>query len=186
MKLFTLSVLTALSMSAFAAPPVQIGRVVSGGNGCPAGSIDEALTDDGIAYTFNYVAEAGSPTGKRIDRKACNLAIPIRVAQGYQVSLVTVLSGFVSARAGSQIKLNHEQFFAGTRGPALAKTFTNTQQEFRLINATSSSNMAWSACGANTNARLNTSVMAQANSRLDQTVGGIGEIRLQFVARRCR
>jgi hypothetical protein len=186
MKIITLSILTVLSMSAFASPPVQIGQIASGGSGCPAGSINQDLTDDGIAYTFNYVAEAGNQTGKRIDRKSCMIAIPVRVAQGYQVSLVTVVSGFVAANAGSQVRLNHEQFFAGARGPALAKAFTSTQQEFRLINATSASKMAWSACGADTIARLNTSVLAQANSRLDQTVGGIGEIRLQFVARRCQ
>jgi hypothetical protein len=187
MKIITLSVLTVLSLAAKAAPSlVTVGQASYGGSGCPAGSVAGRITPDGVIYPFQYIADAGQQTGKRIDRKSCALTVPIRVAQGYQASLVTVVSGFVSAPAGSQVRLDHEQFFAGARGPKLSKIYTGVRNQFSLSNGAPPAALAWSACGAEANVRLNTSVLAQSNARMEETLGGIGEIRLKLVTRRCR
>lgn len=187
MKIMTLSVLAVFSIATKAAPSlVTVGSASYGGNGCPAGSVSGRLTPDGVIYPFQYIAEAGQQTGKRIDRKSCNLIVPVRVAPGYQASLVSLVSGFAVADTGTQVRLDHEQFFAGGRGPKLSKVFTNIEQEFMLSNGAPPAKLVWSACGAETNVRLNTSITAQSNNRMDETVGGIGEIRLKLITRRCR
>ena len=101
-KLFMLAAtLTTLASSAFAAggfsgsmsgignevgynDSISLGVPGYGGSGCPGGSASVTLSPDGKSLTLifdQFIVEAGGPTGKRIDRKNCDIAIPVHVPQ---------------------------------------------------------------------------------------------------------
>lgn len=140
----------------------------------------------GFVVATQYTAEAGGTANKRIDRKSCALALPVRVASGYQVALVTTLSGFVSSEVGTTVRVDHEQFYAGAKGVKLAKVYSDAKQRFLLSTSSSPAKLTWSQCGDDTNLRLNTSVTAQSNQAMDLAVGGIGDMRFRVVSRKCQ
>lgn len=154
---------------------IKLGNPQYGGTGCPAGSASVSLSpeEDTLSILFDsFSASAGNVTGKRVDRKSCNLSIPVRIPQGYSVSVIQVdYRGFNFIPAyGAYTRLNTEYFWAGIRGPMFSKLFTGPQnRDFTTTNGIIAESLVWTPCGASVNLRVNTSVMAQSNSRMDQT-----------------
>src|SRR5210317_1389202 len=79
-----------------------------GGNGCPAGSASVTLSPDAKSLSIIF-DEFITETNRRkpIDRKSCNLAIPVHVPQGLSVSIIDIdYRGFVSlpSRSFARIK----------------------------------------------------------------------------------
>lgn len=180
----TLTVMLALvgaSLSAEAqlARGMRLGTPEYGGTGCPAGTASVSLSpdEDAISVLFDqFTVEAGSSTGRRIDRKACLLSVPVQVPQGYSIGVIqTDYRGFnVIPAYGASTRINTEYFWAGIRGPTFSRVFSGpNNQDFTLTNGIMTQNMVWTPCGASVNLRINTSIMAQSNSRMDQTMMGV-------------
>jgi hypothetical protein len=176
MKLWSIALLSALTTtSAFAQSGITLGNPAYGGTGCPAGTASVTLSPDARALSIlfdQYVAEAGSFTGRRIDRKSCNIAIPVNLPQGYSVSVLEVdYRGFNSIPTGGRTQFNVEYFFAGQSGPRYSKVFTDRNNgDYTLTNTLIASAIVWSPCGAQVNLRTNSSIMATANTRNEQTM----------------
>lgn len=155
--------LTATSAQAAA---VTLGDPSYGGSGCPAGSASASISPDGTALSIlfdSFTVEAGGPNAN-VARKSCNLSIPVKVPNGFSVSLIDAdYRGFVDAPRGSMARLDTEYFFAGTRGPKFSTTFngpySNTYTKSHRLAATSN---VWSACGASVNLRVNSGMMVRA------------------------
>ena len=105
-------------------------------------------------------------TGKSIDRKNCSVAIPVKIPQGYSVSVFQVdYRGFNSLPARASSQFNVEYFFAGFQGPRYSRRFVGPQdQDYEIRNAIAAEALVWSPCGAQTILRANTSMMLQANA----------------------
>ncbi len=114
-----------------------------------------------------YIAEAGGR--KTLDRKSCNIAVPVHVPQGFSVSVIDVdYRGFNSLPRGARSRFSAEYFFAGKRGPKFIKTFRGAlDDEFMLESNLMASAMVWSRCGADVNLRVNTSMLVQTNRSRD-------------------
>ena len=88
-------------------PGIRLGMPDYGGTGCPAGTASVVLSpsEDQISILFDsFVAEAGGATRRTVDRKACDLGIPITIPQGYSVAVVqTDFRGFNLVAAGGMI-----------------------------------------------------------------------------------
>lgn len=114
-------------------------------------------------------------SGKAFDRKSCNLAIPVRVPNGYSISVFQVdYRGFTALPAGGRAQFNVEYFFAGSRGPRQTKTFYGPQnQSYALTDQLQAEALVWTPCGADTNLRVNTSMMVNSNSRYDQAMSTV-------------
>jgi type 1 fimbria pilin len=160
--LFTSALMTTFS-PAFADDPkasdskVTIeGTVGTGGSGCPEGSASATVSPDGqeISILFDkFIADATKP---KESRKSCNLAIPVKVPAGLQVSLYTAdYRGYVSPDTTG--KLNVEYFFAGQKGPKYAKTLKGETDYNETQELLASS---FSACGDSVNMRINASMAA--------------------------
>ena len=97
------------------AAEIKLGEPQYGGTGCPAGSASVALSPDQTAISIlfdQYVVEAGG--SKAFDRKNCNIAIPVRVPNGYSVSVFAIdYRGFTGIPAGGRAQLNVNYFLAG-------------------------------------------------------------------------
>ncbi len=160
------------------AADIQLGHPSYGGTGCPNGTADVTLSPDGkeLSVLFDgYLVEAGGSTGKRLDRKSCNLSIPVSIPQGYSVSIFQVdYRGFSSVPSGGRNQFNVEYFFAGARGPALRRTFMGPKTDnFTITDNLIASAMVWSRCGDQVNLRINSDMMAMTNRYNEQTLGMI-------------
>ena len=179
MKLLSLVATVSVFISSMAFAQLQGGLVLGqpayGGTGCPAGTASVTLSpeQDAISILFDqFVAEAGSSTGKRVDRKNCNLAIPVQIPQGYSVSVIqTDYRGFNLVPSGGYNRLDTEYFWAGVRGPRFSKVFSGPQNaNYTQTNGIIADTLVWTPCGASITLRVNSSIMAQSNSRMEQSM----------------
>lgn len=169
------SILSILSLQTNAAG-LRLGQPAYGGSGCPAGSASVTVSPDETAVSIlfdGYITEAGYTTNKSIDRKSCNISIPVQVPQGYSVSIFQVdYRGFNSVPHRASTQFNAEYFWAGSRGPRISRTFYGpVTDNFTLTDELIATSLVWAPCGASVNLRVNTSMMARTNSNFDQTMG---------------
>lgn len=153
---------------------IRLGQPEYGGTGCPAGSASVALAPDAKSVSFlfdSFVAEAGGRTGRNLDRKTCNLAVPVHIPQGYSVSIFQIdYRGFNSLPYGAYSRFNVEYFFAGTQGPSYQRRFDGHMEEQYLIrNALAATAVTWSACGQSVILRANTGMMVRSNEQNEET-----------------
>lgn len=156
-------------LTAFAAhaDDIALGEPGYGGSGCPQGTVSATLSPDQkqLSLIFDeYLVEAGGDFRKNV-RKNCNIAIPVHVPQGFSISIVDVdYRGYVSLPRGASARLSTEYFFAGRRGPRFNKTFRGyTDEDFDFSNQIGIGALVWSACGADTILRVNSSMLVRSN-----------------------
>lgn len=164
-----LSILTGPAFSAWQ-DDVRLGNPEYGGTGCPAGSASVAISPDAKSLSIlfdQFVAEAGGNTGKTMDRKTCNIAVPVHVPQGYSVSIFQIdYRGFNSLPYGAYSRFNVEYFFAGTQGPGYEKQFNGRlEDEYLLRNTLVASAVVWSPCGKSVILRANTGMLVRTNNQ---------------------
>ena len=156
---------------------IQLGVPGYGGNGCPANSASVTLTDDkkSLSIIFDqFVAEAGG-MNKQLDRKTCNIAIPVHVPQGMSVSVIDVdYRGYVSLPSQASARLTAEYFLAGSLGPRFDKTFTGqTDTDYTFKNDIGIQAQIWSPCGADTILRVNAAMLVRTNRYLDEALATV-------------
>lgn len=149
-------------------PGVRLGEPSYGGTGCPAGSASVSLSpdQDEISILFdNFVAEAGGMTGRSVDRKACELSVPLHIPQGYSATVIqTDFRGYNLVARGGMNRLNTEYFWAGQRGPAYSNMFRGPQNEdYFATNGVVASGVVWTPCGMSTNLRIRATIMTQTS-----------------------
>ena len=179
-KLFLTMLMGIISIAAnhALAQGLKLGAAAYGGTGCPSGSASVMVSPDETAVSIlfdSYVAEAGYTTNRSVDRKSCNITIPVSVPQGYTVSIFQVdYRGFNSVPVGASTRFDAEYFWAGSRGPRLTKLFRGPViDNYTLTDELLATTLVWAPCGASVNLRVNTSMVAQSNSQFDQTLGTV-------------
>lgn len=122
-----------------------------GGNGCPGGTSDFAITPDGATLSIlfdNYIADPGN--------KSCNLAIPVHIPNGFQVSHMTAdFRGFVEGSA----ELRRTYFFAGDQAPIkVTKLYNKYGDDYIVHDNLVVMSRTWSYCGKDVNMRINSRI----------------------------
>ncbi len=174
MKKLLLTAMTVLmAVAAQADDDIRLGEPKYGGTGCPAGSAAVALSPDQkeLSVLFDsYTLQAGGSSPSTIDRKNCQLAIPVRVPQGYSVSFFQVdYRGFNSLPRNAYSKLDVTYFFAGSRGVrAPTKMFRGPLEgNYLTTDNLLAEAVVWSRCGDDTILRLNTAMFLSNNTSRD-------------------
>ncbi len=178
-----LTCMTSISQAQGLSGGMRLGTPAYGGNGCPAGTASVSLSPDqtSISILFDqFLTEAGNTNGRRIDRKSCNLSLPVEVPQGYSVALFQVdYRGFNAVPAGAMNRFEAEYFWAGSRGPRIARVFNGPMNDsYTVTDNLIATTMVWTPCGASVNLRINASMMSQTNRRMDQTIGTVDSVDL--------
>lgn len=160
---------------------VRLGDPEYGGTGCPAGSAGVAISPDAKALSIlfdSFVVEAGGNTGKSMDRKTCNIAVPVHVPQGYSVSIFQIdYRGFNSLPYGAYSRFNVEYFFAGTQGPGYEKQFNGRLEDDYLIrNSLVASAVVWSDCGKSVILRANTGMLVRTNAQQQSSYSSVDSV----------
>jgi hypothetical protein len=163
MKLLKALVVTALVTlpisPALAESQVQIQGASYGGSGCPDRSASVSVSPDGQELTvlFDKFSALGNDPSQ--SRKSCNLSIPIKVPEGFQISLYDAdYRGYVAPATSGTLRA--EYFFAGNRGPVFQRTF-NGENNYNVRDSLATVADVWSACGDSTNMRVNASMSAR-------------------------
>lgn len=148
------------------ADDIALGEPGYGGTGCPDGSASVTLSPDAKSLSIifdEYYVEAGGSTNKSMQRKSCNIAIPVHVPQGLSVSVLNIdYRGYNSLPAGAKSTFAVEYFFAGVQGPKFNKVFNGAlDKDYLIQNKLKASALVWSACGADVNLRTNSSIRVQ-------------------------
>jgi hypothetical protein len=187
-KLSTLIAGTLLALSAsqvsIAAPDdntVYFKAPAIAGSGCPSGSSDFAITPDGSTLSIlfdSYIAEPGN--------KSCNIAVPVHVPNGFQVSTMTAdFRGFVEGNA----ELRRSYFFAGDRTrPKKTRLYSREGDDYTVHDDLMTMSESWAACGEDVNMRINSRIRTRGRhssisvDSLDLNNGVV--FQLQY--RRCR
>ncbi|MBF0297129.1 MAG: DUF4360 domain-containing protein [Oligoflexia bacterium] len=178
------ALLSSLSVFALGPQDISLGTPGYAGNGCPAGSASITLSPDrkSLSILFDqYVANAGGSTGKSLDRKTCNLAVPVHVPQGYSISVFKVdYRGYVNVPVGGNGNFNVEYFFAGVRGPRAVKTFQGGyDSEYTLSNDLIGRALVWSPCGQDVNLRVNSAMLVKSNSAFEDAMATVDSIDIK-------
>ena len=193
----SMAILTLAATEASAQSGLKLGNPAYGGTGCPAGTASVTLSPDETALSIlfdQFATEAGRTTGRQIDRKSCNLSIPVQVPSGYSVALFQVdYRGYNAVPAGALNRFDVEYFWAGSRGPRVARIFNGPMNDnYTLTDNLLASSIVWTPCGASVNLRVNASMMAQSNRQMEQTIGTVDSVDLtngivyHLQTRRCR
>lgn len=178
-----LSITAMIIASPAKADRIELGEPAYGGTGCPAGSASVSLSPDNSAISIlfdQYVVEAGG--SKAFDRKNCNIAVPVHVPQGYSVSVFAIdYRGFVQLPYGARATLNVNYFLAGQgRGVNSRKDFSGARSENYLTSdRLGMESVVWSACGADTILRANTSMVVNSNYRREQSMATVDSADIQ-------
>ena len=176
LALAALALSAGLASASYAQDQITLGEPGYGGTGCPGGSVSATLSPDATSLSLlfdEYLVEAGGDTGKRFDRKGCNIAIPVHVPQGMTVAVLAIdYRGYNNLPRGADSQFTVEYFFAGARGPTFTRKFTGARDEDYLIqNRLTAQTVVWSACGADVNLRTNSSI--RVNSRGEQALATV-------------
>ncbi|MEQ1664925.1 MAG: DUF4360 domain-containing protein [Bdellovibrionales bacterium] len=183
LNLILLLVLIAAGLHANA-DGLKLGEPSYGGSGCPAGSASVSISPEqsSLSILFDqYIVEAGS-NGKSFDRKNCNLAIPITIPQGYSYSVIAIdYRGFTSIPSGGRAQLAVNYFLAGGgAGVRTSKTFYGpVQSDYVKSDRLGVEAVVWSACGADTILRTNTSMLVQTNRKMDDAMATVDSADVQ-------
>ncbi len=153
-------VTAALSQSVSAAPSnnsVYFQAPAIAGSGCPAGTTDFAITPDGQTLTILFDAFSADP-----GNVTCNIAVPVHVPNGFQVSLMTAdYRGFVEGSA----ELRRSYFFAGATGPSLVTPLSSSSgKEYTQRDNLVTMSESFAKCGQDVNLRINSRIRTKTNS----------------------
>ncbi|MEH2136177.1 DUF4360 domain-containing protein [Nostoc sp.] len=152
------TLITASVGPAFANDKVEIVSAEYGGNGCPEGSASVSVSPDGqeLSILFDKFIALGNKAEER--RKSCNLSIPIKIPQGFQISLYDAdYRGYVAP--ATTARLRAEYFFAGQRGPVFSRTFKG-ENDYNVRDQLVTVADVWSRCGDSVNMRVNAAMTA--------------------------
>ncbi len=168
MKTRYLLLAAALCGSLAKADDIRLGDPGYGGTGCPAGTVSATLSPDALSLSLifdQYQAKAGGVSGTSLDRKSCNIAIPVHVPQGFSVSVLKIdYRGYNNLPVGATSQFNVEYFFAGITGPKFYQKFNGPlDSDYQITNNLGVSALVWSACGADVNLRTNSSIRVMSH-----------------------
>jgi hypothetical protein len=152
------TLITASVVPAFANDKVEIVGAEYGGNGCPEGSASVSVSPDGqeLSILFDKFITVGNKAEER--RKNCSLSIPIKVPQGFQISLYDAdYRGYIAPETIGRLRA--EYFFAGQRGPVFSRTF-NGESDYNVRDQLVTVADVWSRCGDSVNMRVNAAMSA--------------------------
>lgn len=159
------------------ADDIQLGTPIYGGTGCPAGTASAVLSQDAKSLSLifdQFVVEAGGGN-RMLERKSCNVAIPVHVPQGLSVSVVNVdYRGYVSLPMQASARMTAEYFLAGSVGPRFDKVFLGkTDTDYQFSNQLNVNAIVWSPCGADTILRVNAAMLVRTNRFNDQATATV-------------
>ncbi|KAH7138597.1 hypothetical protein B0J11DRAFT_20568 [Dendryphion nanum] len=117
LALAAVALATPIPESDFAPPSFKIADVISGGSGCPQGSIDVDFTDSSVLPIYfgkDFIASVGNGVGADQSRKNCQLNLKIQYSKGWQYTVIRAeYQGWGRLDPGVKGRVNAQYYFSG-------------------------------------------------------------------------
>ena len=156
-------------------PEYQLGQVELGGNGCleSTASLNEEGT--GVLLDFNNFNVQAGGLYTHLERKSCNLAVPLDVPAGYQVALVPgEMTGSADIKSKTTLKVSLSTFIAGNKGTTNKLTIDDSTLESFSLGGTQGLKMIeFSKCEESIILRVNMSLFLKSKNKEDQSFSKI-------------
>jgi hypothetical protein len=155
---------------------VYFAAVTANGTGCPAGSWDAAISDDGRAFTVTFSSyEAIVEPGKSFVIKDCQLGIDLKTPGGFSFAISAFhYSGYAILDSdGMSAKQTAKYYFMGnpTGSQENAREMTGPYDDsFLFSDEVPSAQLVWSPCG--TTRRLNAQTRLILRNNVSKTGSG--------------
>ena len=161
-------------------------KVGMAGNGCPeatesTGNILVKQDDKSVRVISPYFALPGNMSERTFIRSKCDVAVSVKVADGYQVGIKATAKAFIDLDDASESTVELNTFFAGEKSDPKIMTFQSaTYQNLELSNHPTK----WSPCGADSILRMKVSATLRGKD-LSQSYLRINSFGLNFEYRVC-
>ena len=171
---------------------VYFASVTANGTGCPSGSWEAAISEDGKAFTLTFSQyEALVEPGQLIAVKDCAIGIDLKTPSGFSFAV----SGFhyqgyaILEKAGMTAKQSAKYYFMGNPVPAVEdrETLRGPYDNSYVFNdAVGVADLVWSPCGATRRLNANTRLtvrnnIAKTGTGYLNTTSVDGEVKTKFV-----
>jgi len=145
------------------------------GSGCNKDTLRIVSGTDGYSWSVLFSDFIAETNGDDIfDRKSCNLAVKIDIAEGKKIGVFkTQYRGYTygpSTKDSSYSTFNAEWFFAGDRGETKDKEWNSDRDEFLIENHTKEDDVEYCDCGESAIFRINTAIAAYKEKSSDPEV----------------
>lgn len=157
---------SALAQSSLASP-IDFQGIQSGGNGCRGGGAVDLYRAEQSGRVMIFFSDLGIDVeGKKIERKACAVSIPLDLPEGKRLVISTpALFGASLLSEGVAAKAHLEVFVVGEKGLEVGQSLSH-EETSKFFYQRSTEELR-SACGAQTLIRVNASLLGQGNGRLE-------------------
>lgn len=153
-------------LSVDAARPVfKLGKPIYQGSGCPADSLQMTTSSDAQSVSVLFFEYSATTTDRAtIDRKSCNLLVPVEVQPGITIGIFKADYrgyAYVPSTPKAYTEFSASYFFAGTAGPSYKKRWgPDTDEDVFISNNLTATAVAWSPCRTSPILRINTAIIA--------------------------
>jgi hypothetical protein len=145
-------------------------RITANGTGCPSGTWDAGISDDGHAFTVTFSAyEAIVEPGKAFSIKDCTLSIDLNTPSGFSFAVNEFhYQGYATLdSAGMSAKQSAKYYFRGN--PVPGTEFVSDMQgpfddSYLINNEVPTANLVWSPCGATRTLNAQTRLVLKNNA----------------------
>jgi hypothetical protein len=145
-------------------------KVTANGSGCPAGTWDAAISDDGKAFTVTFSAyEATVEPGKSFSVKDCTLAIDLKTPTGFSFSVTDFhYQGYaILDKAGMTARQTAKYYFMGNPVPAVELRSDMKgpyDDSYVFSDSIGVADMVWSPCGESRRLNAQTRLIVRNNT----------------------
>jgi hypothetical protein len=156
-------------------PKVTFGEPGYGGSGCPDGTAEviRGFSNQAAIYILDAYKVGGN--GRAVDRQTCAVAISVDVPDGVSVAIRNVaIRGAADLPDGLDATVSVEAFTASTHGEINEIPLSGAMYSGYLRFVTiPEDQLQWSACGADTNLRVNTSLRTRGDRQADVSLNAL-------------
>ncbi|KAF3002628.1 hypothetical protein E8E13_009012 [Curvularia kusanoi] len=158
-----LGVVSALPQNLSSPPPAfKIVNVVSGGTGCPQGSVDVDWTDDKVLpvyYGKEFTASVGPRSAITDSRKFCQLNLQLEYSAGYSFAIYSAdYTGFADLDAGVTGTVKSSYYFSGSTDQTSSALVLSGPTKAKFKKQDNVDVEVWSPCSGETLFNVDASV----------------------------
>lgn len=159
--------------------------IAAAGNGCPDGDIQVDIDQNdssNLVIRYSDQMQAGADAKRRVERKSCNLRIPLEVPEGLRLTVEVGTIGFASVE-GDRVYARQELFLAGDQGDAHEREL----QTGHFLLGVPAGQRVQTACGqsAMLALNLNSTVVKKSFQAMQDSFIGIDKTMLRFTWEQC-
>ncbi|KAF3906290.1 hypothetical protein ABW20_dc0102996 [Dactylellina cionopaga] len=143
---------------------VWIQNIITGGTGCPTGSVSQQISNDRSTFTLlfdQYVASVGPNVPATESRKNCQLNVHLRYPGGWQYSIFSATyRGYASLQKGQFGTQKSTYYFSGDSHQTSTQSDLKGPQsaDYSYTDNIDQVSAVWSPCGAEGLLNINSQV----------------------------